>query len=31
MARMWWSMIWANWSTDQRLVLTREKQADAAS
>jgi hypothetical protein len=31
MAHMWWSMIWANWSTDQRLALAWEKQVNAAS
>ena len=31
MARIWWSTIWANWSTDQRLALTWEEQPDAAS
>jgi hypothetical protein len=31
MARIWWSTIWANWSTDQRLALHWEKRPDAAS
>jgi hypothetical protein len=31
MARIWWSGMWANWSTDQRLALSWEKQPDAAS
>jgi hypothetical protein len=31
MAPMWWLMIWTNWSTEQRLALAWEKQADATS